>query len=480
MKMKGQGGYTVKGWLEVDVASCREHDTECDSGTDRHTQLYLRSGEYGEQSLERSRSEPAPIRRKQMDILYSRCAGLDVHKESVFACRIYPNSEGAVVREVRKFGTFTGELMQLSDWLRAAQVTHVAMESTGEYWKPIYNVLEGQFELVVANAYHLRNVPGRKTDVKDAEWIAQLLRHGLVKASFVPCQTQRDLRELTRLRSTVVEDRARTLNRLQKILEQANIKLASVVSDISGVSAQAMLRQLASGSTDALALAQLAKGQLRDKTRELEQALQGRVRPIHQFMLADALAQLDSYDARLARIEQEIEHYMHPFEAVVDCLDTIPGVGRTTAQVIVAEVGWQVDSFASAQQLCAWAGVVPGNNVSAGKNLGSKTRKGNRALKTALTQAAQSATRKTRSGDTYLKVQYHRIAARRGRKRAVMAVAHSILKIAYYLIQRGTVYEELGADYFDKRDHDRLTRRLTHRLERLGYAVVLTQQPHVA
>jgi len=472
--------YTREGWLEVDVSSCREHDAECDSGTDRHTQLYLQNGEYAEQSLERSRSEPALMRRNEMDVMYSKCAGLDVHKQSVFACRIYANGDGEVVSEVRKFGTFTGELLQLSDWLREVQVTHVAMESTGEYWKPIYNVLEGQFELVVANAYHLKNVPGRKTDVKDAEWIAQLLRHGLVKASFVPSQTQRDLRELTRLRTTVVEDRARTVNRLQKVLEQANIKLASVVSDISGVSAQAMLRELAGGNTDALALAQLAKGQLRDKTAELEQALTGRVRPIHQFMLADGLAQLDSYDARLARIEEEIEHYMHPFEAVVQRLDTIPGVGRTTAQVIVAEVGWQVESFASAERLCAWAGVAPGNNVSAGKNLGSKTRKGNRALKTALTQAAQSATRKTRSGETYLKVQYHRIAARRGRKRAVMAVAHSILKIAYYLIQRETGYEDLGADYFDKRDHERLTRRLTTRLERLGYTVVLTQQPHAA
>jgi transposase len=415
-----------------------------------------------------------------MEVIHRACAGLDVHKQDVFACRIYPNQAGEVVREIRKFATFTDALLQMSDWLREAGVTHVAMESTGEYWKPIYNLLEGQFELVVVNAHHLKALPGRKTDVKDAEWIAQLLRHGLVQGSFVPSQTQRDLRELTRLRTTVVQDRARTVNRLQKVLEQANIKLASVVSDISGVSAQAMLRQLAVGNTDAEALAQLARGQLRDKTAELERALAGRVRPIHQFMLADALAQLDSYDARLARIEQEIDTYMNPFEDVLARLDTIPGVGRATAQVIVAEVGWQVDSFASAEQLCAWAGMVPGNKVSGGKVLSAKTRKGNRALKTALTQAAQSATRKTRSGDSYLKVQYHRIAARRGRKRAVMAVGHSILKIAYYLIQRGTVYYDLGADYFDKRDHERLTRRLTQRLERLGYTVVLTQQPLVA
>lgn len=415
-----------------------------------------------------------------MDVMHGRCAGLDVHKASVYACRMYPNAEGEIVREVRKFGTFTHELLLLSDWLSAVGVTHVGMESTGEYWKPVYNVLEGQFELIVANAHHLKAVPGRKTDVKDAEWIAQLVRHGLVKASYVPSQEQRDLRELTRLRSTVVEDRARTVNRMQKVLEQANIKLASVVSDISGVSAQAMLRQLAAGNTNAEALAQLAKGQLKDKVGQLEQALKGRVRAIHRFMLADALAQLDSYDERLARIEAEIERHMRPFEAVLQRLDTIPGVGRTTAQVIVAEVGWQVESFESAERLCAWAGVVPGNNVSGGKVLSSKTRKGNRALKTALTQAAQSATRKSRSGETYLKTQYHRLAARRGRKRAVMAVAHSILKIAYYLIQRGTVYQDLGADYFDKRDHERLKRRLTARLERLGYSVQLSSQSQAA
>lgn len=415
-----------------------------------------------------------------MDVVHERCAGLDVHKASVYACRIYPNDQGEVVKEVRKFGTFTNELLEMSDWLRAVGVTHVGMESTGQYWKPIYNVLEGSFELVVANAHHLKQVPGRKTDVKDAQWIGELLRHGLVSSSYVPSQEQRDLRELTRLRTKVLEDRARTLNRLQGVLEQANIKLGSVVSDIGGVSAQAMLRELAAGSTEAAALAQLAKGQLRDKLPELEQALTGRVREIHRFLLADALAQLDSYENRLARIEEEIGRYMAPFEAVIERLDTIPGVGRTVAQVIVAEVGWQVDSFESAEQLCAWAGVVPGNNVSAGRNLGSKTRKGNRSLKSALTQSAQSATRKTRSGETYLKAQYHRLAIRRGRKRAVMAVAHSILKIAYYLIKRGTVYQDLGADYFDQRDHVRLTRRLTHRLERLGYTVTLSQSTQAA
>jgi transposase len=415
-----------------------------------------------------------------MEVVHGRCAGLDVHKASVMACRIYPNGKGETVREIKKFGTFTGELLQLSDWLREVNVTHVAMESTGEYWKPIYNVLEGQFEMVVANAHHLKNVPGRKTDVKDAEWIADLLRHGLIKASFIPSQQQRDLRELTRLRTSVMNDRAQTVNRLQKVLEQANIKLALVVSDISGVSAQAMLRELAAGNTDAVKLAQLAKGQLRDKVAQLEESLKGRVRAIHQFMIADALAQLDSYDARLGRIEEEIERHMSPFEEVVVRLDTIPGVGRTTAQVMVAEVGWEVSSFESAEKLCAWAGVAPGNNVSAGKVLSGRTRKGNKALKTALTQAAQSATRKTKSGDTYLKTQYHRIAARRGRKRAVMAVAHTILKIAYYVIKRGTVYQELGADYFDNRNRERTILKLTKRLQRLGLEVSLSEKSQVA
>jgi transposase len=395
---------------------------------------------------------------------------------------MYPGVAGQVVTEVKKFGTFTNQLLAMSDWLREVGITHVGMESTGEYWKPIYNVLEGQFELVVVNAHHLKSVPGRKTDVKDAQWIAQLLRHGLVKASFIPSQEQRDLRDLTRLRTNVVEDRARTLNQLQKILEQANIKLASVVSDISGVSAQQMLRELAAGNSNAVELAQLAKGQLRDKVAELEQALTGRVRDIHRFLLADALSQLDQYDVRLARIEEEITHYMAPFEPVIERLDTLPGVGRSTAQVIVAEVGWQVDTFDTAERLCAWAGVAPGNRVSGGKVLSSQTRKGNRYLKAALTQAAQAASRKSKikGADTYLKVQYHRIAARRGRKRAIMAVAHTLLKTAYYLIKRGTVYQDLGADYFDQRDHDRLTHRLTQRLQRLGYQVTLTQQPKAA
>lgn len=415
-----------------------------------------------------------------MDIIHERCAGLDIHKKTVVACRMYPDARGKLVRETRTFATFTVNLLELRDWLAAVGITQVAMESTGEYWKPIYNLLEGHFELLVVNAQHVKAVPGRKTDVKDAEWLAQLLRHGLLKASFIPDPTQRDLRELTRLRSAVLADRARTLNRLQKVLEQANIKLAAVVSDVNGVSAQAMLRELAAGNQDAAALAQLAKGQLRHKQADLERALTGRVRPVQRFMLRDALIALDDYDARLAQIEAEIEQYMTPFEAVLTRLDSIPGVGRVTAQVIVAEVGWQVARFPTAEQLCAWAGVVPGNKVSGGKVLSSQVRQGNRALKAALTQAAQAATRKTRSGPTYLKAQYHRIAARRGRPRAILAVAHSILKIAYYLIQRGTVYQELGSDYFDQRDRQRLTKRLTRRLEGLGYAVTLSEQTTVA
>jgi transposase len=415
-----------------------------------------------------------------MDVLHSHCAGVDVHKKTVVVCRLTADASGQVVSETRTFATFTRDLLALSDWLQAGGVTHVAMESSGEYWKPLYNVLEGQYEVLVVNAQHMKAVPGRKTDVSDAAWIADLLRHGLLRGSFIPDPQQRDLRDLTRLRSTIVAERARLINRLQKVLEGANIKLASVVSDISGVSAQAMLRELAAGNDDVQALVQLAKGQLRGKQAELERALEGLVRPVHRFLISDALAALDHCDARLARLEEEIARYMAPFEAVVERLDTIPGVGRVTAQVIVAEVGWQVDRFPTAAHLCAWAGVVPGNNQSGGKRKPSQARKGNRALKTALTQAAQSATRKTRSGPTYLKAQYHRIAARRGRPRAVLAVGHSILNIAFYLIRDGTVYHELGGDYFDQRDRQRTAQRLTRRLQRLGYQVQLLEHSEAA
>jgi transposase len=409
-----------------------------------------------------------------MEIVHERCAGLDVHLKSVVACRIYPDESGQVVKEVVTFETMTDSLGELGAWLKAVGIEVVAMESTGVYWKPIYTVLEEDFEILVVNAAHMKAVPGRKTDVKDAEWIADLLRHGLLKGSFIPPTAQRDGRELTRLRSSVVAERSRAVNRLQKILEQANIKLASVVTDVTGASARAMLDALVQGSTDEQALAALAQGRLRDKTDLLQRALVGRVRDIHRFLLADALAQIDYYDERIERLSQEIDRLLRPFEQALVHLDTIPGVGRTVAQTIVAEVGNDMSRFPDQHHLASWAGLVPGNKVSGGKRLSSTIRKGSPALKRTLVQAAHAA---SRAKHTYLSAMYHRIAARRGKKRAIIAVARTILEIAFFILRDGTPYRELGPDFFDQRNRDRTVRRLTQRLNRLGLAVTLSELP---
>jgi transposase len=409
-----------------------------------------------------------------MEIVYERCAGLDVHVKNVVACRIYPDEQGKVVKEVLTFETMTDSLVALAEWLKEAAIQVVAMESTGLYWKPIYTVLETDFEILVVNAAHMKAVPGRKTDVKDAEWIADLLRHGLLQGSFIPSTAQRDVRELTRLRSSVVAERSRAVNRLQKILEQANIKLASVVSDVTGASARAMLDALVQGSTDQQALAALAQGRWRDKTDLLQRALVGRVRDIHPFLLADALAQLDYYDERIDRLSQEIDRLLRPFEQALDHLDTIPGVGRTVAQTILAEVGNDMSRFPDQHHLASWAGLVPGNKGSAGKRLSSAIRKGAPALKRTLVQAAHAA---VRSKHTYLSALYHRIAARRGNKRAIIAVARSLLEIAFFILRDGTSYHDLGPDFFDNRNRDRTVRRLTQRLNRLGLSVTLSELP---
>jgi transposase len=405
-----------------------------------------------------------------MEIVHSRCAGLDVHQKTVVACRIYPGNRGKVIRDIETFDTFTDGLLQLSDWLNAVGIEQVAMESTGEYWKPVYTILDGTFELLVANAQHLKSVPGRKTDVKDAEWIADLLRHGLLKASFIPSTEQRDVRELTRLRSSVIADRARAVNRLQKVLEQANLKLASVATDVTGLSARMMLSEIIRGGSDPKLLADLAQGRMRDKIPTLERALQGRVRDIHRFLLADALAQIDAYDERIERITQEIDRLLHSFEAIRRNLDTIPGVGIVVADTILAELGQDMSRFPTDHQAAAWAGLAPGNNTSGGKRLSGKTRKGSKALKRAMIQAVQAA---AKTKNTYLSAFYHRVAARRGKKRAIVAVAHKLLRIAYHVIKNECPYHELGADFFDKRDRDFTARRLTQRLEKLGFAVSL-------
>jgi transposase len=405
-----------------------------------------------------------------MDLIHSHCAGLDVHKKTVVACRIAPDALGELQQQTRTFATMTADLLALGDWLAEAGITHVAMESTGEYWKPVYNILEGQFELLVVNAHHIKMVPGRKTDLKDAQWIAQLLQHGLLRASFIPPAPQRELRELTRYRSTFIQERATLINRVHKLLESANIKLASVASNLLGVSGRAMLEAIILGQDDPKVLADLAQGRLKAKQDDLQKALLGRVKATHRLILSELLTQIDSLDASIARLDVAVEQACTPFAEAVTHLDTIPGVARATAELIVAEVGTDMHRFASPGHLAAWAGVAPGNNQSGGKPLSGRVRQGNRVLKAGLVQAAQAA---AHTRDTYLSAQYQRLAARRGKKKAILAVAHSILVIAYRLMERGEDYKDLGGHYFEQRNPEATVRRLTSRLAELGYEVVL-------
>ncbi len=409
-----------------------------------------------------------------MEVVHTHCAGLDVHKKTVVAAIIVPDTQGGRHQETRTFGTMTVDLLALSDWLQGFGVTYVAMESTGEYWKPIFNILEGSFEVLLVNAQHVKAVPGRKTDVNDAEWLADLLRHGLLRGSFIPPVEQRDLRELTRHRSNFVRERVNLVNRVQKTLESANIKLASVARDITGVSGRAILAALIEGQVTPEAMAELSKGRLRTKRAELTKALEGRVKPHHRFVLTELLAQIDSLDETIARFDEEIEKYCAPFEAAVVLLDTIPGVGRETAELIVSEIGTDMSRFPSAAALAAWAGVAPGNHESAGKRRSGKTRKGNRPLRSGLLQAAHGAAHAKKN---YLSAQYHRLVKRLGKKKAAVAVAHSILVIAYHLIKRQEPYRDLGSNYFDQLNPEATANRLRKRLEQLGYQVTLQAQP---
>ncbi len=405
-----------------------------------------------------------------VQVVYERCCGLDIHKKSVVACLITPGPDGNPVKETRTFGTMTDDIVSLSEWLDEASCTHVAMESTGAYWKPLYNILEPLYELLLVNAQSIKAVPGRKTDVRDAEWIADLLRHGLLKGSFVPEKERRELRELTRYRTSLVQERTAELNRLQKVLEGANIKLASVASDVNGVSARAMLEQLVAGSTDAAAMADLAKGRMREKIPQLERALSGQFGAHQRFLVAQQLVHLDSLDELIARVSAEIRERMRPFEAEIARLDTIPGVGRETAEAIVAEIGVDMSHFPSDRHLSSWAGLSPGNNQSAGKSGSGRTRKGDKWLRVALVQAAKAL---SKSNKSYLSAQYRRLAARRGKNKATIAVAHSILVIAYHLLSRQRNYEDLGPNYFDQRNQEKIRRGLVHRLESMGYKVTL-------
>ena len=410
-----------------------------------------------------------------MRIVHENVAGLDVHKKVVVAAVIGKQADGNWLEEKHSFGTMTVDLLELSDWLLLHGVIHVAMESTGEYWKPVFNILENNFEVIVVNAQHISKVPGRKTDQSDAQWIAELLQYGLLKASFIPPLGQRELRELTRYRSSFVRERATLVNRVQKVLESANIKLSSVATNVMGVSGRAMLEALIAGSASPEQMAELAKGRMREKREQLTKAMEGRVQAHHRFVLTELLCQIDNIEETITRFDQEIEAYCSPFEEVVELLDTIPGVGREAAEIIVSEIGNDMSRFPTADHLAAWAGVSPGNNESAGKRRSGRTRKGNQALRTVLNQAAHAA---AHTKNTYLSAQYHRLAGRRGAKKAIVAVEHSILVIAYHLIERKEPYKELGGDYFDKRNVEATAKRLTKRLERLGYQVSLElQQP---
>ena len=416
-----------------------------------------------------------------MEILIRNCAGGDVHKKFIVVCRRWLDDDGRVHQETRRFSTMTQDLERLRDWLVAAGCTDIALESTGVYWQPVYNFLECYVRVWLVNAQHVKQVAGRKTDVKDAAWLAQLLQHGLLRASFIPERDQRELRDLVRYRQSTVQDRTRVVNRIQKVLEDANLKLAAVASDIHGVSAQAILRALLAGQEDPQALADLACGKLRAKHAELERALTGHFRPHHRFMLAELLAHLDFLDEQIATLEAQIEEVLAqlpaPFQEAAERLDTIPGIDRQLAVLIVAEVGIDMTRFPSEKHLTAWAGLAPGQNETGGKQRAGKTRKGNGYLRWGLVQAAKDAARTKGSS---LKAMYYRLAARRGKPRAAMAVCRKLLAIAYHLLVRGTTYQELGEDYRDRIDPVRTTKRLVQRLEALGYRVTLTVGEGVA
>lgn len=404
-----------------------------------------------------------------MERLYERCCGLDVHKERVVACVRTPGP-GRSRGQVRTFGTTTSELLRLCDWLTENEVTHVAMESTGVYWKPVFNVLEGVFEVLLVNAQHIKAVPGRKTDVKDCEWIAELLEHGLLKPSFIPPEPIRDLRDLTRYRKTLTRERASEVNRIQKLLESANIKLASVATDVVGASGRAMLKALISGQHDPAQLAELAKGTLRAKRGDLLEALSGRFRDHHAFMIGQMLAHVEELEKRIAQCSTRIEECMSPFALERGLLETIPGVGRVTAESLIAEMGVDMTRFPSSAHFASWAGLCPGNNESGGKRRSARVRKGNLWLKTSLVEAALAAKKQRH---TYFAALGRRLGGRRGAKRATVAVAHAIGVAAWHILAGAQPYRDLGPHHFDTLASDRLRRHYVRRLRDLGFNVAL-------
>jgi transposase len=406
-----------------------------------------------------------------METLIERCCGLDVHQATVVACVLVGAPGVKARKEIRTFRTFTQDLLAMRDWLHDQGCTHVAMESTGVYWKPVYAVLEGDFELVVGNAHHIKNVPGRKTDVKDSEWIADLLRHGLIAKSFVPPKPIRELRDLMRYRRKLVESRSAERNRLLKLLETANIKLSSVASNVFGKSGMKMLEAIARGATSSDDLAELAEGLLRKKLGELRSALEGHVADHHRFLLRLQLARLKAVDADVVRVDRFIARQLRPYRAQSDALQTIPGIGEHIAAALIAELGADMSVFHSDRHVAAWAGICPGNNESAGKQLGGRVRRGNANLRTTLVEAAQSAVRKRGS---YVRSKYYRLKARRRAARAIGAIAHKLLIAAFHVLRDGRSYQDLGETYLDSLAPRRNARNLVQRLQNLGFVVQLT------
>ena len=406
-----------------------------------------------------------------MEILVRRCCGIDVHKKTLMACVRILHETGELTEHVAEFGTTTRELLRLSDLLREHGVTEVAMESTGVYWKPVWHLLSDTFKMLLVNAQHIKHVPGRKTDVKDCQWIAQLLQHGLLRGSFVPETPQQQWRDLTRLRTQLMGRKAQTSNRIQKVLEDANIKLASVASDVLGVSGREMIRALIAGEQDAKVLAGFARRRLKNKQPELEEALLGRVSEHHRFLLQILMEELAATEKAVAQLEKRLEEVMAPFAEQIGLLDTIPGVDVDLARVILAEVGPDMTHFPSAAHLCSWAGMCSGNHQSAGKRKSGKTTRGNRWLRSALVQAGWAGSRKKQSCLASL---YGRLVGRRGKKRAIVACGASILASVFYMLSRNQPYVDLGADHYDRTQGRRLTKNLVKRLEAQGYTVSLT------
>ena len=407
-----------------------------------------------------------------MEVLYDRCCGLDVHKETVAAC-ILIRETGRVRKEKRIFGTTTKELLELADWLGNHGVTHVGMESTSVYWKPVWNILEGLVDITLVNPQHFKSVPGRKTDLKDGEWIGDLLQHGLLRKSFVPPRPIRDLRDLTRCRAMLAREKARLSSRIQKVLEDANIKLASVASDVLGASGRDMLNAIVRGECDANVLAEFARKRLRAKIPQLRTALTGCITEHHRFLLRQWLELLEVIEGKIAEFDQKIEEQMRPFARAVEIWNTIPGIDRVAAWSLVAEIGADMEQFPSAEHLSSWAGVCPGNNESAGKQKSGRTRRGSVWLRRVLCESAWAASHCRKS---YFQAQFQRLAGKRGKKRALIAVAHSLLVVAYVLLKKGCAYQDLGRDYFERVNRNGITRYHVKKLQRLGFLVTLEQQ----